>query len=288
MGMRPSRGFIYVATGDGYVELAARSADMARQHNPGIEIDLYTDEERRLPQFDRVHVLENAWHRSKLDGMVATRFDQTIYIDADTLILADIRDVFEVLDRFDIAMAHDQGRNGNWAQTFWRREIPHAFPQFNSGFVAYNTTEEVMKFLRCWSQTVRETNSRQDQNILRELAWLSDLHFGVLPEEYNLMCYPVIERWGDAHAAPRVIHNPGLHRHFTSNVGAKEQKGIGNLRELVGPIAFEKIQDLIRADRSLARREGREAVKPTSRPMRWRRQIQIALRYLIYHLNLSR
>ncbi|WP_119167304.1 putative nucleotide-diphospho-sugar transferase [Algihabitans albus] len=283
--MKPSRGYIYVATGEGYVALAARSAQLAKAHNPEIEIDLYTDKACEFPQFDQVHLLADPWHRSKIDGMIATRFDQTVYIDADTLVLADISDIFDVLGRFDMAMAHDQGRNGDWAQTLWREEIPHAFPQFNSGVVAFNKSDAVISFLTEWKTAVRETKSRQDQNILREMAWHSDLRFGVLPEEYNLMYFRVVERWGAPHAAPRVIHSPRLHHHFTST---RRRTGISGLEELVGPMASEKIQDMIRADHSLAKRAGRKAERPSSRVMLWRRKIEIALKVVRYYAGLRK
>ena len=281
----PSRGYIYVATGEGYVALAARSAKMAKAQSPGIEIDLYTDKECHFPQFDRIHVLPDAWYRSKIDGMIATRFDQTIYIDADTLILADISDIFDVLGRFDMAMAHDQGRNGDWAQTLWREEIPHAFPQFNSGIVAFNKSADVLSFLREWKTAVQETKSHQDQNILREMAWKSSSNFGVLPEEYNLMYFRVVERWGAPHAAPRVIHSPRLHHHFTKKT---RRNGISSLEELVGPLASEKIRDMIRADHSLAKRAGRSAERPSSRIELWRRRAEIAVRALFYYAGLRK
>ena len=52
------------------------------------------------------------------------------------LALADFRDVFEVLDRFDIALAQDWLRNSALHHTFWRKPLPAAFPMFNGGLIA--------------------------------------------------------------------------------------------------------------------------------------------------------
>ena len=80
------------------------------------------------------------WFRSRIDAMARTRFERTLHLDADVLAVADLRDVFEVLDRFDIALAHDQRRNSPAANATWRRPLPNAFPQFNGGVIAYRRT----------------------------------------------------------------------------------------------------------------------------------------------------
>ncbi|MFO7731637.1 MAG: DUF5312 family protein, partial [Spirochaetia bacterium] len=56
---------------------------------------------------DRIHQLDDPWHRSKMDAMLLSRFDKTLYLDADLFVIADIRDVFEVLDHFDMAMTQE-------------------------------------------------------------------------------------------------------------------------------------------------------------------------------------
>ena len=97
-------------------------------HCPGLAVDLFTDAPRELPVFDRVHLLEDPWFRSKIDGLLASRFERTLYMDADMLALADFRDVFEVLDRFDIALAHDWFRNSALHHSFWRKPLPAGLP----------------------------------------------------------------------------------------------------------------------------------------------------------------
>ena len=135
----------------------------------------------------RVHLLETVWFRSRIDAMARTRFERTLHLDADVLAVADLRDVFEVLDRFDIALAHDQWRNSPAANAQWRRPLPNAFPQFNGGVIAYRRTPEVLAFLAAWADALRASGLKRDQPVLRELLWESDLRIATLPPEYNLL-----------------------------------------------------------------------------------------------------
>lgn len=260
-----TRGAIFCATGEGYVALAARAAESVRRHAPDIEIDLYTDKPVDFPVFSRIHLLETPWHRSKLDAMASTRFERTLYLDADLFVVANIDDMFAVLERFDIAMAHDAERNSPLCFATWRKPLPASFPQFNAGVVAYRRTPEVIEFLRTWSRTVRENGHRFDQLSLRELVWDSDLRVAVLPEEFNMTQHGVLLTWGRTRPAPRIIHNPKLHHHFTG----KSRRRIDTVEQLVGPAIAAMLPDLIAGDRYLARTEGREPYRPSH----WRRRL---------------
>jgi hypothetical protein len=258
-----SCGIIFAATGDGYVNLAERAANSVRQHCPDFQIDLFTDSNRTLPIFDRVIHLDNPWHRSKLDALLQSRFDRSLYLDADLILLADVSDVFEVLDRFDIAMAHDQGRNSAFCNAFWQRRLPNAFPQFNSGVIAFRKTSNVISFINLWRDSVKDCNVKSDQLILRELIWDSPLRVATLPEEYNLMHFNTVLRWTPVRAAPRIIHHPLFHKSFSSNHKRQYQ----TVADLVGPFIAARIPDLIDADRQLAFMKRVEPVRRTT----WRR-----------------
>lgn len=216
--MTDTTGVIFATTGKNYTELAERAAQSVKENCPGLAVDLFTDQFVDMPVFDRIHQLKDPWLRSKIDAMAASRFDRTLYLDADLFVIADLRDVFEVLDRFDIAMVHDQARNGNYAQTFWRETLPDAFPQFNTGVIAFSRIPEIIDLLKNWSACVRGNNLTKDQPVLRELLWHSDIKVGTLPPEYNLMQFEVLYVWAEnVHSAPRIIHSPRLHYHFTQN-----------------------------------------------------------------------
>jgi hypothetical protein len=259
-----SRGVLFVATGAGYRDLARQAAESVRQVSPGIAIDLHTDVAVEPGVFDRVVVIDDPWFRSRIDAMAETRFQRTLHLDADLLAIADIRDVFEVLDRFDIALAHDQARNSPTANVFWRRELPNAFPQFNGGVIAYRRTPAVTDLLREWAQVMRESGLKRDQPVLRELLYLSDLRIATLPPEYNLLDFREVATWGNLQTAPRILHHYKLHKHFTAR--RSKVRGVG---DLVGPRVAAQLPLLLANDRPLARMAGRKPRKPTPLDRLW-------------------
>ena len=221
-----ARGIVIVATGAAkYIDLAARAAASVRRAAPGLAIDLFTDAPRDLPVFDRIHLLEDPWFRSKIDGLLGSRFERTLYMDADMLALADFSDIFDVLDRFDIALVQDWFRNSPLHHTFWRRELPPAFPQFNGGLIAIRRNAATTAFLKDWKAAVQATDTGRDQISLRELLWESDLRIATLPEEYNLLLISDIGRWTTDFPAPRIIHSPNFHRDYERYAKAADPAG---------------------------------------------------------------
>lgn len=262
--MELDRGVLFVATGAGYRALARRAAEFVARVSPGLPIDLWTDEATEPGVFSSVRVIADPWFRSRIDAMAETRFERTLHLDADVLAVADIADIFEVLDRFDIALAHDQARNGPAANAVWRRPLPNAFPQFNGGVIAYRRTPEVLAFLRLWSATMRETGLKKDQPALRELLWESNLRIATLPPEYNLMDLTSVRHWDRFRTAPRLIHHYRFHKHFTGR-----RREVASIPDLLGPMAAARLPMILAADRPLAAREGREARQPRLADRAW-------------------
>lgn len=256
--MNETIGVIFATTGKDYTELATRAAHSVKDTCPGLKVDLFTDQQIDTSVFDRIHQLEDPWQRSKIDAMAASRFEKTLYLDADIFVISDIRDVFDVLDRFDIALAHDESRNGDHAQRIWRKSLPNAFPQFNTGVIAFNRNTKVIELFGRWSVAVRENKFKGDQRMMRELLWESDLRVATLPREYNLMRLKTLYLWETQQSAPRIIHNRKLHKHFTESKARMD-----TLEDLLGPVIASKLPVLLSADRSLARMAGREARLPS-------------------------
>lgn len=270
MPVNETIGVIFVTTGKDYTQLAERAAQSVKDSCPGLQVDLFTDQTMDMKVFDRIHHLEDPWHRSKMDAMILSRFDKTLYLDADLFVIADIRDVFEVLDRFDMAMAHDDGRNTKHCHNFWRKPLPNAFPQLNGGVIAFRRRPAVLNLLKNWSVAVRNNDLKQDQPVLRELVWDSDLRIATLPPEYNLMRFKVLRfQSKKSSSAPRIIHSPEFHKHFTMN-----ETRLDTLEDLLGPVIASKLPALIAADRSLARMAGREPHFPSKKDI-WLRRLRL-------------
>ncbi len=211
-----SAGVIYVATGAGYVDLAVQSARSLRLTNPGIAADLFTDnpDATGLELFDRVHRVPVVHPRAKIECMALSRFDRTLFLDADTLVAGDLGDLWGILDRFDLAMAHDVRRASELIREGLMVTTPYAFPQLNSGVVLYRRSAAMARFLADWLSRFHASGLSRDQIVLKDVLWQSDMRFYVLPPEFNLRRVTVLDAWEPLDAEVKIIHSHRLMDHL--------------------------------------------------------------------------
>ncbi|MEL6125772.1 MAG: putative nucleotide-diphospho-sugar transferase [Pseudomonadota bacterium] len=239
----PARGIILVATGASYLELAYQVLATIREHMPGCPVDLYTDDPS-VQGFDQVHVIENPHARSKVACMGKSRFKRTLYLDVDTMMVAAMWDVFDLLDRFDIALAHDQTRVVWKVMKPMNFRLPEAFPQYNTGVIAWRSSPATDTFFSAWQARYEAGAVREDQPGFREEIWLSDLRIATLPPEYNLMNLRLMYAFFPKTAMARLIHSPRLHWHVkpTSFLKGLRRRRIRSLRGLLGPIYLWRLR----------------------------------------------
>jgi hypothetical protein len=183
-----SRGILYIATGRRHVDEMLLSARSVRRHMPGVPIVLYTDQVG-LPAdvFDEIRRIENPRHSfiDKIAPLCDTPFERTIFLDTDTLACAPVLDLFDLLDRVDLAAAHAPYRHDRSFVT------PNCFAELNTGVLAYRRspamTELFQNWLRLYEKEVAETGRLDsDQPAFRAALYQAPLSVYVLPTEYNL------------------------------------------------------------------------------------------------------
>jgi len=209
-----TQGILYIAAGKKYINAAIRSAKSVLKYCPDLSTHLFADwqnyncfsfDQNPYP-FTTVEIIANPHHRSKLDYLPLTPFDQTLYLDTDTTLDADIREMFRILERFEIALNHAHRRNDSIRLAPWRIELPQAFPQHNGGVILYRRTPKVLRFLEEWRDQFKEAGFLQDQMTLRELLWFSDLRMATLPPEYNVRYIKYKYLWSKAEARVKILH----------------------------------------------------------------------------------
>ncbi|QDY68394.1 putative nucleotide-diphospho-sugar transferase [Qingshengfaniella alkalisoli] len=260
-------GVVFAVSGKRYLTVAEQAARSVRKSNPELAIDIFTDSDVEPGLFDAVHMLEKSWFRPKFESMIRSRFDKTIYLDADLVVVADISDVFEVLDHFDIAAAHVQNRNQNFARQVWNVEIPNAFPQINGGVIGVRKTPETTAFLMHCRDVMTEEGLKRDQPVFREMLWKSDLRLAILPPEYNVR---VPNPWwfqGSNAPAPRILHSS----YFIKNM-RRDDKAPAPWT-IYSPIFLRHVDALIRADKQLSPGTREKAFAPFNFPAKLRRLI---------------
>lgn len=234
-------GFVYAATGATHVALALNSAASLRRASPNAQIDFWTDAEVPSGPFDAVYRLDRAHHRPKFEALRRSRFERTVYLDADTLILADISDIFVALERFDVAVAHVFRRNNFWGRQ-WRKPYPAALCELNGGVIGVRRSPAVDAFLKDVEEVVIARGG-PDQPVFREMLLESELRLWVLPPEYNYKNLDQIATLTDADTAPRVLHMSQLHRRFEENGGRPPP-----LASIFQPKLLRHLQDLMASD----------------------------------------
>lgn len=212
-------GVIYVASGAEYVDLACASARSLRATNPGLAVDMFSDDPVPEGLFDRVHPLTRPGPRAKLTAMRETRFARTLFLDADTLVVGPLGDVWRLLERFDCALAHDVRRTSALVRE--GGDTPYAFPQLNSGVLLYRRSEAMLAFLAEWEARFHARAARRDQPILKELLWEGDLRFYVLPPEFNLRRVTELDAWEPLDARPTILHSHRFLDHTAAAYGAR-------------------------------------------------------------------
>ncbi|MFY0623131.1 MAG: hypothetical protein JXQ89_15720 [Pelagimonas sp.] len=181
----PKRGVIYAATGEAYLDTARRSARSLRKYNPDLHITLFSDIDDTSGCFDRVIRIDGAHTRSKVDAIVETPYEQTLYLDTDTIIRDDLTDMFGLLDRFDICISGVVLWDRPGHKNVWKTKTPESFVEPNTGVILYRRTEKMNGFLEQFRKDFYEYGSSNDQITMRELIWNTDVQYFVLPEQYN-------------------------------------------------------------------------------------------------------
>jgi len=185
------KGFVYIATGVKYINEAIQSAKSLRRCMPEAKIALFTKEAEKnnvlSGPFTELLELENVHYSclDKLYPLVDTPYEKTIFLDTDTYVCDGIGELFDILDRFDIAAAHAPYR-----VQYPLANVPEAFPELNTGLIAFRKTENALGVLKKWPVFYLEQKSsaivpHHDQHSFRRALYESDAHFLVLPSEYN-------------------------------------------------------------------------------------------------------
>ncbi|EAR50101.1 hypothetical protein OG2516_06509 [Oceanicola granulosus HTCC2516] len=203
-----------VAAGAAHVTAANKALESFKRHAPALPACLFTDRPELAEGWDIVRPVTAAHGRSKVDCLPETPFARTLYVDTDTLALADIRPVFALLDRFDVAICHiPMWQRPNQNRT-WRHELPYAFPQMNGGVILYRADGRARALLESWRETYHvaraEAGIRSDQITLREAIWQADdLRLYILPPQWNKRIIEVSELLFSDQPKPIILHlNP--------------------------------------------------------------------------------
>jgi hypothetical protein len=188
----PSRGFLYVAYGEKFVAEAALSAIRCGEIH-GIACVLVTNSypgKDIEDAFDQIIITE--FRRGYDDKllMALSPFEETIFIDTDTYILAPLDQLFNILHKFDLAVQFTPG-----GQHYRLPCVPDCFTEPSAGIIVWRRSERMDAFFERWRVRYRNVEEAEghegawDQRSLRWALWESDVRFCNIPAEYQCNLY---------------------------------------------------------------------------------------------------
>ncbi len=189
--MDHSRGVVYVATGKKFVEETLISARSVHQCMPELPIALFTDLAELVdvpPEpISQVFLLAEVTNscRDKMYPLKDSPYEKTLFLDTDTYMCDRVDELFDVLDKFDIAAAHPPFR-----VQYQIPGIPECFPEPNTGVILFKKSAGALDVLRRWpeeykNQMASKCKPHHDQHSFRAALYHSTARFLVLPHEYN-------------------------------------------------------------------------------------------------------
>lgn len=185
-----AQGVIYAATGRRYRKECVRSLKSLAKNLPGMSATVFTDEPLDFVNIesDRVTIrrLLNPQRGfiDKISALMESPYQRTLFLDTDTLVLSEIKELIRLGDYFDLAVVSDMYLPDHHPL------IPLSFPEYNTGVILYNKTPEVVSMLTAWkeiflSQVRSERPPKHDQPSFRESLFFSPVRFVTLPNEWN-------------------------------------------------------------------------------------------------------
>lgn len=204
-------GIVFVATGGKYRQECFRALKSLASLSAQIPVVVFSDD---IDSFSSISNSEisikkldkpSFGFKDKIFGLLQSPFEQTLFLDTDTILLKNPFSLFSLLERFDLAIC---------AETYIPHPaegVPDSFPEFNTGVLVLKTgSPEVKKFLGEWyeiySQNCNRANSpKHDQPSFRESLYKSPLNFCTLSSDWNFfVCHPALLNAG---ADIKILHS---------------------------------------------------------------------------------
>jgi hypothetical protein len=188
-------GVIYVALGRPYLAMALSSFASLRHTNPQVPACVITNAKASPPRESRLWSKRDVWRfvqnedaeNRQIKTLINrwTPFDRTLFLDCDTLVLADIHIVEFFLEHFDLCMRVGNYFMSDRAKLFGGKVQVSQLPHWNSGVIGFRRSPEVDDFFSQWNSLYAELAAHRDQVSLIEAVFKSDCRILSLPEIWN-------------------------------------------------------------------------------------------------------
>jgi hypothetical protein len=255
-------GIVYVAGGSRYIAEACVSARSAKHVMPGVPITLFSDEPVDVDVFNNVVLLDSPTYtfHDKQEAIHRSPYARTLYADADTYFCRSMLECFDLLNRFDLMVAHDALR-----VNIGNPDIAPLFPEFNAGLIWYRK-DRCEQLLANWYSRFSADCAKfgpkfTDQASFRAALFESSVRLYVLPPEYHCMLWEASYVCGEVKLlhgrndidldvlAQEVNANKGA-RVFKAGLGAHRVNFKSDVCRWAGSVVADHTAEVLRLGRS--------------------------------------
>ena len=155
----PEKGYLYIVCGDRkYFEEALKAVKSLRDHDPEAHVTLVSDVDYGANSFFDKVILDPlngsdglSWRKSLLFKTkhiyASTPYLKTLFLDSDTYFIENCRCLFDVLDHYDLCLAH--GTNDRTVAAIEGRSY-EAITPYNTGVILFKQNEANRNFFTQW------------------------------------------------------------------------------------------------------------------------------------------
>lgn len=185
-------GYLYVATGQQHIEEARTSARSLKRLNPSIHITLITDSEDDIEPFDKIIyqapiVTTEGWKEGllyKVNGLLLSPYRKTFFVDSDTYFIEDCSELFEILDFYDLLIAHAPADK---SEVDLEGKKLTGYHPYNTGVIVFKNNEATDKLISDWIDIYKRKFNiyPHDQTPFMESLLVNQIKLYVLKPIYN-------------------------------------------------------------------------------------------------------
>lgn len=216
-----SKGVLYYAIGEEYVQQAELSAESLKSHSD-INVTLFTDVVDISAQcFDQIYTIDSTEYPffDRIEHFKKMPYDKNIYLDTDTYICGNISPIFDLLERVDIAAAFNESRDTAAEHMKYKTidlNAPDTFPEYQCGVIGFCDNERVDELFNDWRRRYRPYRDENliDQPHFREALFNVEVSIGTLPTEYNTL----LNHGGYLYGPVKLLHYAGDNRPFVNKL----------------------------------------------------------------------
>lgn len=213
---------VYNAVGDQFFKELSVSVESFRKFHPDLHITCFSDMKpdkllQLVPGINKCIQIDCKILRAKVDVLKHSPYEKTLYLDSDTVFDYNIYDIFDMLDEYELVIAHCLARKREkYSKVIPEyKNIPYAFSEVNTGVMGFKKCDNIDKLLNLWPKYYRKYYNvcPYDQPTFRVSLWESKAKLYILPPEYNARSKQNRQKqrtfhheFGEDHLKERILH----------------------------------------------------------------------------------